>query len=192
MFFYTMEKQNKIQDFRFSQNQCNPLKLGHKNLHLTRYMRSRCVCLCEINRNGNIKYIEKHKGTSQLSLGFSMMAVFLFVTSLRPSYYHFSVLGLEPFLYRSQFSLASIIATFSVIAPAMQLMNSCAVLPLSWPIKENLNSQDFLWLDLRKSLAPPDTVFCINPEILQKSHLANKKLIFNKNYECFAGFFKYH
>ena len=54
-------------------------------------------------------------------------------------------------------------------------MNYCAVLPSSWPIKETLNSWDFWWLDLWKHLAPPDTAFCINTEILEKSHWVNKK-----------------
>ena len=166
-------------------------------------MRSRCVCLCEINRNVNIKYIEKQR-KKLIILRFQHDGSFLICDLITTQLLPFLCvrtrtisLSLPVFLVCEpsvrtlmKCALASIIATFSVIAPAMQLMNSCAILLSSWPIKENLNSQDFQWLDLWKPLAPPDTVFCINTEILQKSYLTNKKLIFNKNYECFAGFFK--
>ena len=166
-------------------------------------MRSRCVCLCEINRNVYIKYIEKqrkkliilrfqHDGSFLIcDLIMTQLLPFLCVWTRAISLSLPVFLACEPSVRMlMKCALASIIATFSVIAPAIQLMNSCAVLPSLWPIEENLNSQDFWWLDLWKPLAPPDTVFFINTQILEKSHLANKKLIFNKNCECFARFFK--
>ena len=165
-------------------------------------MRSRCVCLCEINRNVNIKYIEKqrkkliilrfqHDGSFLIcDLIMTQLLPFLCVRTRTISLLLPVFLACEPSVRTlMKCALTSIIGT-SVIVSAIQLMNSCTVLPSSWPIKENLNSQDFWWLDLWKPLAPPDTVFCINTEIQEKSHLANKKLIFNKNYECFAGFLK--
>ena len=153
-------------------------------------MRSRCVCLCEMNRNVNITYIKKqrkkliilrfqHDGSFLIcDLIMTQLLTFLCVRTRTISLSVPVFLACEPSLRTlMKCALASIIATFSVIASAIQLMNSCTVLSSSWPVKENLNSQDFWWLDLWKPLAPPDTVFCINTESLEKSHLANKKLI---------------
>ena len=155
-------------------------------------MRSRCVCLCEINRNINITYIKKqrkkliilrfqHDGSFLIcDLIMTQLLPFLCVWARTISLLAPVFLACEPSVRTlMKCALTSIITTFSVIASVIQLINSCAVLPSSWPIKENLNSQDFQWLDLWKPLATPDTVFCMNTEILEKSHLANKKLIFN-------------
>ena len=148
-------------------------------------MRSRCVCLCEINRNVNIKYIEKqrkkliilrfqHDGSFLIcDLIMTQLLPFLCVRTRTISLSLPVFLACEPSVRTlMKYVLASIIATFSVIISAIQLMNSCAVLPSSWPIKENLKSQDFWWLDLWKPFAPPDTVFCINTENSRKKPLS--------------------